>query len=42
MTTPAGEPLPRVETVVLPDVSPHAPPPAAPSELGRLLTEFRS
>ncbi|MFE9672928.1 alpha/beta fold hydrolase [Streptomyces sp. NPDC006259] len=36
----ARELLPRVETVVLPDVSHHALPPAAPCELGRRLTEF--
>ncbi|MEV4228814.1 alpha/beta fold hydrolase [Streptomyces bobili] len=40
VTTSADELLPRVETVVLPDVSHHALPPAAPSELGRHLTEF--
>ncbi|WP_330283821.1 alpha/beta fold hydrolase [Streptomyces sp. NBC_00588] len=32
--------LPRVETVVLPDVSHHALPQSAPAELGRRLTEF--
>ncbi|MFD5269887.1 alpha/beta fold hydrolase [Streptomyces sp. NPDC058335] len=42
VTTRAGELLPRVETVVLPDVSHHALPPGAPSELGRRLREFLS
>ncbi|MGW2827505.1 alpha/beta fold hydrolase [Streptomyces sp. NPDC001286] len=32
--------LPRVETVVVPDVSHHALPQSAPPELGRRLTEF--
>ncbi|MDH6216516.1 alpha/beta fold hydrolase [Streptomyces pseudovenezuelae] len=36
----AGALLPRVETVVLPDVSHHALPQSAPAELGRRLTEF--
>jgi hypothetical protein len=32
--------LPRVETCVLPDVSHHALPHAAPPELGRRLSDF--
>ncbi|MFF5492818.1 alpha/beta fold hydrolase [Streptomyces aquilus] len=40
VTTRAGELLPRVETVVVPGVSHHAPPHSAPAELGRRLTEF--
>ncbi|MFR0352163.1 alpha/beta fold hydrolase [Streptomyces sediminimaris] len=36
----AGALLPRAETVVLPGVSHHALPQAAPAELGRRLTEF--
>jgi pimeloyl-ACP methyl ester carboxylesterase len=38
----AGALLPRVETAVLPDVSHHALPHAAPAELGRHLTDFLS
>ncbi|MEU0069193.1 alpha/beta fold hydrolase [Streptomyces sp. NPDC006332] len=36
----AGALLPRVESVVVPDVSHHALPQAAPPELGRRLSEF--
>ncbi|MFE2046480.1 alpha/beta hydrolase, partial [Streptomyces sp. NPDC059477] len=36
----AGAVLPRVETVVLPGVSHHALPHAAPPELGRRIGEF--
>ncbi|WP_329216551.1 alpha/beta hydrolase [Streptomyces sp. NBC_01485] len=40
VTTRAGEMVRGVETVVLPDVSHHALPPAAPSRTGRRLGEF--
>ena len=40
VTARAGELLARVETAVLPDVSHHGLPPAAPSELGRRLSGF--
>jgi hypothetical protein len=40
VTARAGELLAQVETGVLPDVSHHGLPPAAPSELGRRLIGF--
>ncbi|WP_289782107.1 hypothetical protein [Streptomyces phaeoluteigriseus] len=42
MTAQAGELPPRAGIVVLPDVSRHALPPAAPSGLGRRLMGFPS